>query len=203
MKELFKNVWFRCISVLLIIAAISGGLLAILNNVLYVSPAERTNRAIKKIYGDEKEYSVIIDTDGEDESKKEPKIYEEYGRIDKIYEIDKEDDSDGYYDLLFRATGYHGYKGGTITLWIKVVLKVDENPVIDKIVLESFEKQTLMSKLGDSFYGGFYDVTDKYYYATDETIEGETRNPVSGATKSATAACNAVNCVIAYIKGGL
>ena len=201
MNNPFKLVWLKCIIVLLLIAGISGGLLAILNDVFYVSPEERTHRAIQKIYGEKKEYSVIIDVDGTDEDKKQPVIYEDMGRIDKIYYVDKTDDADKNFDILFKTTGYFGYKNGTITLWVKVVCSENEQPTIDKIILESFDKQTLMSKLGNSFYEGFYDVTDNYYQAKDKKDEEKTYNPVSGATYSATAACNAVNCVIKFVKG--
>ena len=51
-----KTTWFKCIACLLCIAVISGASLAILNNVLYVSPETRTARAISKIYGEEKLY---------------------------------------------------------------------------------------------------------------------------------------------------
>ena len=54
MSKVFKSLWFKCIVVLLVIAIISGGLLAILNSVFAVSDEERTKRAVKKIYGEEK-----------------------------------------------------------------------------------------------------------------------------------------------------
>jgi hypothetical protein len=53
MSKFFKNTWVKCISVLLILSIVLGGTLAILNDVLYVSPEERTGRAIKKIYGED------------------------------------------------------------------------------------------------------------------------------------------------------
>ena len=72
--------------------------------------------------------------------------------------------------------------------------------VIDKVILESFEKQTLMSKLDGTFYDRFLvDVTDGYFTSSVNAGSGEISNPVTGATKSATAAVNAVNCVIKYV----
>ena len=58
-KNFIKSDWFRCIAVLLALAVVLGGTLAILNDVLYVSPEERTARAIKKIYGENKEYTIM------------------------------------------------------------------------------------------------------------------------------------------------
>ncbi|MBQ6727856.1 MAG: hypothetical protein IJQ87_02845 [Clostridia bacterium] len=208
-----KTTWFKCIACLLSIAVISGASLSILNNVLAVSPEMRTARAIKKIYGEEKEYSVVLDIDSNDDTKNAPIEYDGVGKINKIYNITDNG------DILFQTTGYKGYKNGTITLWIQVSVYYAEpygNPQdddfgcegysIEKIVLQSTEKQTLMSKLTGEFYGGFKltDVTEAYnngelFTATEKTAENY--NPVSGATYSATAAANAVNCVIKYLGG--
>ena len=198
MNKVISSTWFKCISVLLTIALIAGGLLAILNDVLYVSPSERTMRAIEKIYGEEKEYSVVLDVDGTDESKKNPVVCSDYGVIEKIFTVG--DISSQSFDILFRATGNHGYKEGTITLWIKVSVN-SGNYRIDKTILETFTKQTLMSKLGD-YYGTFDDDIIGKYYSPKEKDKDKTNiiyAPVSGATKSATATCNAVNCVIYYL----
>ena len=195
MAKFFKSDWFKCIIVLMALAVILGGTLAVLNDVLYVSDSERTGRAIKKIYGEEKAYVTVID-DGKtvDGALSQAKTYK-FGKISKVYNIGE--------DVLFQATGYEGYKGGTITLWIKVV-KQNGNSVIDKVVLESYEKQTLMSKLGGTFYEKFFvDVTKAYQDGTLFTSNVKDmvniQNPIAGATKSANAACNAVNCVITYL----
>lgn len=209
--KFYKTIWFKCIACLLCIAVISGASLAILNNVLYVSPETRTARAIKKIYGEEKEYSVVLDIDSKDENKNTAIEYDGVGSVNKVYGI-----SNG--DKLFQTTGYKGYKNGTITLWIKVSVDYAEpygEPQdgegceyysITKVLLEKYEKQTLMSKLTGDFYDGFKltDVTAAYndgslFTATEKTAENY--NPVSGATYSATAAANAVNCVIKYLGG--
>ena len=94
MDRVFNNIWCQCITVLLLIAAVSGGILAIFNDVFYVSAEERTQRAIKKIYGEEKEYSVILDSEAGDTPFLDEK---NYGRIDKIYTIDQPDT--GEYDM--------------------------------------------------------------------------------------------------------
>lgn len=195
MAKLFKNVWFRCISTLLIIAVVSGGLLAVLNNVLHVSAAERTERAIAKIYGEKitvTEDDVIIDTDSSDESKNKAVVYEN-GSVNKLYKIGS--------DLLFQTTGEKGYKNGSVTLWVLVTVSEGKYD-ITKVVLESYSKQTLMSKFGNDYYGGFLltDVTS--HYKKGEGYFGATtggNQPNTGATYTATAHCNAVNCVIEYL----
>nr|MBO4518261.1 hypothetical protein [Clostridia bacterium] len=192
----FKTAWFKCIACLLSIAVISGALLAVLNDALAVSPEMRTMRAIKKIYGEEKEYSVVLDIDSKDDTKNTAIVYDGVGSVNKIYEIDNG-------DILFQTTGYEGYKNGTITLWIRTA-KTGNDYSIEKVILEKYEKQTLMSKLTGDFYNGFklIDATAAYndgslFTARDKTAENY--NPVSGATYSANAACNAVNCVIRYL----
>ena len=61
MKKFFSSDWFKCTAVLLSLLVVLGGTLAILNDVLFVSEDERTSRAIKKIYGEEKTFSVTLD----------------------------------------------------------------------------------------------------------------------------------------------
>ena len=206
MKKFFKNDWVRSISVLLIIAVVLSGLLAILNDVLLVAPEVRTMRAIKKIYGQEMAYVTVIDVDNEDdtlpESVRQPVEYDE-GKINKIYEVG--DKTSGQYELLFQTTGFNGYKGGTVTVWVQVTVN---NGVysISKVLYQGNEKQTLMSKFGNEFYSKFEltDVTEAYKQGKSfSPTDGDNviANPVTGATKSATAGNNAVNCVLNYLGG--
>ena len=186
MKEFFKSNAFKCIIVLLSIALVCSGLLAILNDVLFVSSEERTSRAIKKIYGEEKEYEVVVSDEIE---------YNEEnlnGTINVVYKIENADSS---YDLLIKSTGNEGYKNGTITLWVQVKIN-GNNAKIEKTILEAYEKQTLMSKLTQGYYDSF-ELIDGYYSSNNS---GE-KNVVSGATKSSNACCNAINCVIKYVQG--
>ena len=104
MKNFFKNDWFRCITTLLVLAVFFGGLLAILSDVLYVSPEERTMRAVKKIYGEEKEYTSIIDVDNTELG---TSVDYDFGKINKLYEVG--DKASGKYDLLFQTEGFNGY----------------------------------------------------------------------------------------------
>jgi Na+-translocating ferredoxin:NAD+ oxidoreductase RnfG subunit len=202
----FKSVWFKCACCLLSIFLIAGGSLAILSNLLYVSPEERTTRALDKIYDFEITLSAndfILDVDGEDEEKKK-EISTPYGEISKILKVDK-DKEDNSYDLVFQATGNNGYKGGTITLWITVNYQNDLATKIDKVILESNTKQTLMSKLTGEFYDNFTDLSEDYkngkIFTPDSDDKENIKNVVSGATMSANAGCNAVNAVIFYVWG--
>ncbi len=197
MQKFFSNVWFKCIVFLLVLASFLGGLLAVLNPLLAVSAEERTARAISKIYGEQKEYQVILDVDAE--NGEDAIIYENVGSINKIFTV-------GETDTLFQVTGYKGYKNGTITLWVRVS-ENDGKLSITKIIIESNEKQTLMSKLDGRYTDGFLiDITNSYkngefFYADNKHSSAENYNPITGATYSATAAGNAVNCVIKYVGG--
>lgn len=194
MKKFFSNIWFRCISTLLVIICISGCSLSILSDVLYVSSQERTDRAVKKIYGEIQLYNTVLDGDADGT------INYDFGFIDKIYEV-QVNENESY--LLFKSTGKEGYKGGSISLWISVAEDVNGTLSIKKVILDGYEKQTLMSKLTSSFYGNYNltDVTEAYekgeLFSTNESAVNF--NPITGATKSANAANNAVNCVIKYL----
>ena len=180
-KQFFKSQAFKCIIVLLVIALIAGGLLAILNDVLFVTEEERTMRAIEKVYGKEMKYEEL---DFEDSQ-----LSNDYGFISKVYLLEN-----GNY--LVQSTGGEGYKGGTITVWI--VLTGNENGFtgIEKVVLESYEKQTLMSKLTYDVYSAHNDkVTGEIYFTTDDS---GIKVVVSGATYSTNALNNAVDCALKF-----
>lgn len=195
MTKFLHNTWFKCITVLLVISIVSGGLLALLNDVLYVSSQERTSRAVKKIYGESiliEDDDIVLDVDSIDIAKNKEIEYD-FGRITKVFNVNG--------DLLLQTEGYQGYKNGTVTLWIRAVNNQGKFS-IDKIIMESYKKQTLMSKFGDSYFSNFYltDITQAYKEnKLFAPTSGENANPNSGATKSATACCNAVNCAIKYI----
>ena len=146
-----------------------------------------------KIYGQEVDFTTTLDVDNGDTAKTN-----QFGKIEKIYQVDT--------DLVFKSVGLNGYKGGTITLWIKVI-NSDNKFIIDKVILESYEKQTLMSKFNQPYFNNFLiNVTDAYnlgnYIFSPVSDANGLKNPMTGATKSATAATNAVNCVIEYLLGG-
>ena len=200
-NKFFSSLWFRCIVVLLVISCVAGGLLALLNDVLYVSANERSGRAIKKIYGKEMAYSILLDIDSDNDNINDKIEYENLGSINKIFTITNGESE----DLLFQTTGIGGYKG-TVTVWTQVRVNGDKYDIV-KVVLESFTKETLMSKLSSSFYNNFCltDVTADYNAGKNFTPypdENGFTNVSSGATKSSNAGCNAVNCVLKYLRAG-
>ena len=208
-SSFFSSIWFKCVSVLLVLSIVLSGTLAILNDVLYVSPQERTDRAVKKIYGAIPLYTTIIDIDSVIEGVDNKPIEYSFdndqdieGQINKIYCIGEDTDE---HDLLFQTVGFEGYKGGSVSVWVKVKCSTDGKKTVEKVILQDYDKQTLMSKLNGAFYGRYeIDVTDAYQNGKLFTTQGgqeQFTNPVSGATYSANAGNNAVNCVLAYIGG--
>ncbi|MGN0771256.1 MAG: hypothetical protein ACI4MI_01585 [Christensenellales bacterium] len=190
-KQFFKSNAFKCILVLTCIALIAGGVLAILNDVLYVSEEERTQQAIKKIYGKVVEYEEI--------EVSEEKAVNEYGKIEKVYRL-----SDGNY--LFKSTGTEGYKGGTVTLWIVANFQENQFTGLDKVTVAGNEKQTLMSSFKSSFTEYYTTNDDKLlegYYFDKVASEGNLQNVTSGATRSSNAFNRAVNCALYFIRNDM
>ncbi|MBO5068056.1 MAG: hypothetical protein J6C62_06610 [Clostridia bacterium] len=211
MAKLLKSVWFRCITTLLVIILFSGVSISILSDVLYVSPQERTDRGIVKVYGSLVKYDTVFDIDNEKfnddtltEEQKSLIIYQT-GRINKIYTVG--DTSSNSYEYLFQSIGYNGFKNGTVTVWVKV-LYTSGTYSITQVLLESNKNQSLINNLGGDYYSNFelQDVTlswknGEFFTANKSDKNSINYNPVSGATYSANAGNNAVNCVINYIGG--
>ncbi|NLL56241.1 MAG: FMN-binding protein [Clostridiales bacterium] len=188
-KEFLKSKTFKCIIVLTTIALVCGGLLAILNDVLYISEEEKTQKAIKKIYGKDMEYTVV-QIDEQDKTNK-------YGQIEAIYAF-----KDGNY--LIQATGIDGYQSGTITAWVVAEFKDGKFNGLNSVSEASNEKQTLMSKFNKDFVNVYVNkdregvINGKYFNLYDS--DKEIGNISSGATKSTNAYNNAVNCALYYIR---
>ncbi|MBQ3116222.1 MAG: hypothetical protein IJC07_04260 [Clostridia bacterium] len=198
MAKFFKSTAFKCTIVLVCLMIVFGGGLAILNSLWSVSPEERTMRALQKIYDTNAEikYETIYEEDSAKEEDKKDKQFDGVGKINKIYQVGD--------DLIFQSTGEKGYNNGTITVWVQVkttIVSGQNQYTIEKVVLEGYEKQTLMSQLKSSYYEKFNGAIEGDKTFTTEAGSGRHTNPISGATKSATAGNNAVNCVIKYLGG--
>lgn len=172
LKQFFKSKTFRCILVLLCIALVSGALLSICNDLLYVSLEERVNRTIKGIYGTAIGYTEVAADYATEE-----------GKIEAVYALD-----DGNY--LVQATGYHGYKEGSVTVWCVARYAEGAFVGLDSVSVASYEKQTLMGMFGSSVLA---------QYSTDAPF-GDKDAVVSGATYSSRAIKNALNTALAYVQ---
>lgn len=189
-KEFLKSKTFKCIMVLLVIALVCGGLLAILNDVLYISDEEKTKNAVKAIYGSDMEYTEVELADTEKTNK--------YDEVLAVYEF-----LDGNY--LIKATGIGGYQSGTVTAWVIADFKDGEFNGLGSVSEASNQKQSLMSSFGKQFTEVYSTkdvdgvINGKYFALVDS--ENEIGNITSGATKTSNAYNNAVNSALYYIRG--
>ena len=193
MAKFFRSTFFKCAALLLCLMVAFGGLLALLNDLLYVSAEERTARAIKKVYGELKEYTVIME--GQEIS------CGEFGVIDKIYVVAGQDENT--FDYLFHTTGKKGFQDGTITYWVKVKSNIGKLS-IDNLLIESNKKQSFIGSLTSDWHQTLYvdiDGQSKYLTSKPDNLKENPELslvPTTGATNSKNASCNAVNCVIYY-----
>ena len=189
-KCFFEKGSLKCVIVLLVIMLISCGLLAVLNDLLYVSKEESLNRALAKIYGTQ--VTATLSTEEIENS--------DTYTINEIYDIAE----DG--NKLFNVTGLKGYKG-SITLWVVVEYENGNAVGIDKVVLAGFKGETRMGDFKASFYSKYTDITTDFIngtgvFASKPTDSNDIQNIVTGATYSSNAANNAVNGVLAHIRKG-
>ena len=169
-KQFFKSTTFKCIAVLVCIALVSGGLLAILNDLWKVTDEERINRAIASVCGKDVQLKETIALD--------ESYSVDTGIIEKdIYYLS----NDAY---LLTVTGNNGYHSGTIELYVLAKL-VDEEFKIDTVSISSYaSSQTLMSKFNSASLEKF--VSNPSY------IEG-------GATYSSNAVRNAIKTANSFL----
>lgn len=196
-KQFFKSNAFKSLVVLIAIVLVAGALLAIFNDLLYISDEERLNRTLSKIYGKTVSAQAV-------ELTEEEKTYS-YGTVDNVYYIE----DDGNY--LFKTTGVGGYPGkGTVTLWTVVTCtgtRGQNNLVltgIEKVVYDSNEGQTLISNLNDSFYAFFAEhddlVAEGGYFTSVDGGTDDLNNVIVQTTMSSKAASNAVNTALACFR---
>ena len=171
-KQFLQSKIFRCIIVLLCIALVSGGLLAILNDLLAVSPEELLQRGLK---------SVGIDEANPQEMEIEKADYDN-GTIKQVIFLP----SSG--DYLIKSEGKGGFQQGTVTVYALAHIE-DGKAIIKKVAIADYaSSQTLMSKITDA--------------GLQKVAEDPSINPnqiAAGATYSSTAIKNAVNTAVSYI----
>lgn len=196
-KAFFKSNAFKSLAVLIAIVLVAGALLAICNDLLYISDEERLARSLSKIYGKEVTAEEVELTD-------EERSYT-YGTVNAVYYVH----DDGNY--LFQTTGKGGYSNGngTVTVWTIVTCtgtREEGNLAltgIEKVVYDSNEGQSFISTLGDSFYAAFAEQDERVAeggYFTTTAGSDDIYNIASGASESSNAACNAVNTALACFR---
>lgn len=190
-KQFLKSKTFAALIVLVCIALVAGGLLAILNDLLAISEEDRILAAIEGIYGQETSYTEINLPDDLKENR--------YGSVQNVYLLE-----DGNY--LIKSTGINGYKNGTVTLWLVAEYADGDFLGLGKIAVAENTKQTLMGDFKVSFFEIYAssNVLNDNYFSVESSSDTIT-NLKSGATKTSIAVNNAVNAALYMIRnnGGL
>ncbi|MGN1373107.1 MAG: hypothetical protein ACI4VK_03550 [Candidatus Coproplasma sp.] len=198
-KQFFKGKAFKCLIVLMCILLMSGAILTIAYGFLEVYAGERLQRAVNKIYPDQsvniygKDDKLIDSNEKNPESLVETTITLGDANVLSAYRITFTDKSDVHY--LVQSQGMGGYSEGTVTCWVAINVDTSAQSIknIAKVQIGESSGQTFMDKITttmlDSFTkslpeGGF-DPSDGYIS--------------TGATKSSTAICNAVNGAVKYV----
>ncbi|MCD8200781.1 MAG: hypothetical protein LUD47_01735 [Clostridia bacterium] len=199
-KSFVHTTAFKCIVVLLIIVIVCGVFLTICNALFYVSDQERTDRAAKKIYGEE------VTTVTEEVNKD---LDVGNATINLVYTIEEYPD-----DYLINVTGKGGYSGGTVTCYV-VITVTDGEISVGNISVSENTSQSLISNVKSGYlegfselYGNEVDETDEYYMLWSETDGFYVKKPGSvngahlttGATYTMQAICNAVNGAVSYVE---
>ena len=177
-KQFLQSKIFRCIVVLLCIALVSGGLLAILNDLWAVSDEELIQRGIKEVCGDGVNLKQVCEIN-------ETYAKTDDGEVQQILLLDTG-------DYLVKAQGKHGFQEGNVSCYVLFHFEDSVYKVQKVSVADYSSSQTLMSKVTDSGLAKFIGLSDQ-----------STINPgeiATGASYSSKAIKNAVNTAIAYIK---
>ncbi len=197
-KEFFKSNAFKSLAVLICIVLVAGLLLAIFNDLLYISDEERLNRTLSSIYGEEVTAEPV-------ELAEDEKEYS-YGTVNAVYHIVE----DGNY--LFQTTGTGGFRdgNGTVTLWTVIACTGTREggdlvlTGIEKVVYDSNEGQSYIANLNDAFYNFFAEhdelIAGGGYFEAVKDSTGDLNNVATGASQSSNAACNAVNVALACFR---
>lgn len=188
MKNFFKSSAFKCIVVLLTIVLVCSVFLTLCNALLFVSPEERFNRAIAKLYQGETVETKVAD--GADSLSSDP--YE----IDRAFVLEAYVVTSENYlgDYIVKSRGRDGFQNGTVTCW--VVVQMEESAVkgIRNIVIDSNTNQSYISKVTNAYLDRFGETYDGTPFTTDDGFLA------SGASYSSNAICNAVNGALEYVK---
>lgn len=175
--------------VLLAIALVSGLLLSVLNDILYISDEERTARDLSKVYQSESFTQLTIDENF--------KSKDEYGEIVYVYQA-----ADGAY--VIKTIGMMGYKGKS-----EIVMAIKGNTIVNMIV-SSFGGDDKTTTIKDKYLAQYYgmEVTDDLVFVMNPTGgSGEVDVSAGASSKyTMTSICAAANMSVYYynnvLKGG-
>lgn len=166
--------------VLVVIALVSGGLLAILNDLLFVSEEERTNRSLNKVYASESFTELEIDADYA--------LSADYGEIVYLYEA-----ADG--TIIISARGQKGWKGQS-----EIVMAVNNGTIVNMIVGDygGDDKTTSIDADYLKQYTGMKVTADLKFTVSGEAGAVDVSSGAS-ATHTMGSICSAANMAVYYL----
>lgn len=166
--------------VLVVIALVSGGLLAILNDLLFVSEEERTNRSLNKVYASESFTELEIDADYASNA--------DYGEIVYLYEA-----ADG--TIIISAKGQKGWKGQS-----EIVMAVNNGTIVNMIVSTygGDDKTTSIDADYLKQYTGMQVTADLKFTVSGEAGAVDVSSGAS-ATHTMGSICSAANMAVYYL----
>ncbi len=144
-KEFFKSNSFRCIIVLLAVTLVCGVILALCNDLFYVSDREMFERSIVKIYDGDASQLIDLIPDDADEIK-----YTTYNCEALI--LDAHKSPDGKIWLVQSKGNKCGYQNGSVTLWVNMSVENGALAAINKIIVDSYDSsQTLIGSISEAY----------------------------------------------------
>lgn len=166
--------------VLVVIALVSGGLLAILNDLLFVSEEERTNRSLNKVYASESFTELEIDADYASNA--------DYGEIVYLYEA-----ADG--TIIISTRGQKGWKGQS-----EIVMAVNNGTIVNMIVGDygGDDKTTSIDADYLKQYTGMQVTADLKFTVSGEAGAVDVSSGAS-ATHTMGSICSAANMAVYYL----
>lgn len=166
--------------VLIAIALVSGFILSVLSDLLYVSEEEKDNRKLATVYASEitERYTSDVLTEKYGDILKN----ETYGEVTGVYICD-----DGA--VIVKAKGKGGYSSGWVECYVVIKDGVVKNVVVSDNANQSFIGLIKESWLAEQFEGRS---TDK------ELTMNVDVTPNAGASKSSNAINNSVNMAMSF-----
>lgn len=173
----------KAIAVLVVICLVCCLLLALCNDLFYISDEDKFNRALSKVYPG----TFTRDTSFPQEPDSKFAQNATYGSILNVYKS-----TDGNY--ILQSKGIGGFSSGTVTIYVAI------NAADATIVGWSVE-----SNEGQSFIGNINATAQKTWYVGTR-VDGDLslgNNYVQGTTMSSTAVNNAINMAAYYCMNAL
>ncbi len=204
LKDFLRSNSFRCIVVLLVITIVCGAILALCNDLFFVSDREMFERSMTKIYdGDASQLVDLIPDDAEEIT------YTTYDCEAVI--LDAHKSPDGKTWLVQSKGNKCGYQNGSVTLWLNMSVESGQLTAINKIIVDSYDSsQTLIGSISETYLAQYSSeqyrdvVTGGGHFSNVKMSAEETTDAneivAAGATYTSKAVNAAVNGAMDYVR---